>query len=507
MGGGTEELNGVATALSQMSMKGKISAEEMQQLAERGIPAYKLLAESMGVSEATLMDMMKDGEVMSKEALPLLIGQMDKAFGGSMKKNVGSFNANVSTLKDTFRGVMGQLSKPLFDKLNQGMNNIIPMLMKFKDALSGEGGFMGAIKKFAPGIMPFVQLAISIFKSMGDTVGVIIKSMSSFWNEHKGWLMPVITFLFTFISSIVTNTITAIGAIVQSGLAVVDGIINFFQNLFKGNFSGCWESIKQIFFGALEFVWNLMQVQFALNIPAMIKGFGKGAIGIFKGMWSSVKGFFGGGIKACLGFVKNLLSGAKSNFGTLKAFGANSFQALWSIAKSMMSNLLKSVTSSISKVPTTIKNFMTRAVGVIKGINLFSIGKDMIQGLINGIKNAGANIAGAIGNVVNSAVESTKKKLKIKSPSRVFMEIGKFTGEGLAIGIENEKDRVSKASIGLSKSVIGGYSAKLKGLSGSFKADTASNNKNVNINVQNMNVVDKGDKNRTLSQLSFLATV
>ena len=55
VGGNTETLNGVATALTQISMKGKVSAEEMQQLAERGIPAYKLLAEGMGVTEAQLM--------------------------------------------------------------------------------------------------------------------------------------------------------------------------------------------------------------------------------------------------------------------------------------------------------------------------------------------------------------------------------------------------------------------------------------------------------------------
>ncbi|HSQ89290.1 tape measure protein, partial [Romboutsia sp.] len=459
------DLEEMVRQYSQVRNAGVAYTEDLNILEDKSVPIMKNIAEVMKVPQSEVKKLASEGKI-SFDIYNQALDNIAKKSEGGMAKMSESFNGIKSTIKDSMGQIAGTLAKPIFDKLKDGAIIIRDKLGELATFL-GQKGLMKTIQEFAPAIMPFVQLAINIFKTMGDTVGTIIKSMTGFWNEHKSWLMPVITFLFTFISTIVMNTITAIGSIVQSGLAFIDGVINFFQNLFTGNFSGCWESIKQIFFSALEFVWNLMQVQFALNIPAMIKGFGKGAIGIFKGMWSSVKGFFSGGIKACLGFVKNLLSGAKSSFGTLKAFGANSFQALWTIAKNMMSKLLSSVTSSISKVPTTIKNFMTRAVGVIKGINLFSIGKDMIQGLINGIKNAGANIAGAIGNVVNGAVEATKKKLKIKSPSRVFMEIGKFTGEGLAIGIENEKDRVSKASIGLSKSVIGGYNAKLKGLSGS----------------------------------------
>src|SRR5690606_33222097 len=47
-GGGAEELDGVITALGQIQAKGKVSAEEMNQLAERGIPAWGILSEVMG---------------------------------------------------------------------------------------------------------------------------------------------------------------------------------------------------------------------------------------------------------------------------------------------------------------------------------------------------------------------------------------------------------------------------------------------------------------------------
>ena len=88
------------------------------------------------------------------------------------------------------------------------------------------------------------------------------------------WLMPLISFVWDFICNVISNAINAIASVIEAGLGVIDGIINFFQNLFSGNFSACWESIKQIFSNAIKLIWNWMQVQFVTNIPNMIKNLG-----------------------------------------------------------------------------------------------------------------------------------------------------------------------------------------------------------------------------------------
>ena len=175
-----------------------------------------------------------------------------------------------------------------------------------------------------------------------------------------------------------------------------------------------------------------MQVQFAVNLPNMIKNFAKSIPNIISNMWNSVKNFFSSG-------VSNIFNVAKGGF----------------------SNVLSAITQYIKQVPSTVSNFMTQAVNKIKSINLFSIGKSMIQGLINGIKNMASGVVGAIGNVVTSAIDSAKKKLGINSPSRVFRKIGDGTGEGLILGIQGKENDVKKASQNLSASVINGYDAKI----------------------------------------------
>jgi hypothetical protein len=48
----------------------------------------------------------------------------------------------------------------------------------------------------------------------------------------------------------------------------------------------------------------------------------------------------------------------------------------------------------------------------------------------------GPNMLKAITGVVGSAVDAAKKALGIASPSKVFAEIGGYTGEGFAMGVD-----------------------------------------------------------------------
>lgn len=497
-----DSLQEMVRQYAQVKQAGVAYTEDLNILQDRGIPIYKALAEELGINTADVKKWASEGKI-SADIYQSALDNLASSVEGGMEKQSKSFSGMISTLKDNMSQAAGILAQPIFDKLKQGLENVLPYVEKIISSLS-ENGLMGTIREFAPGIEPFVQTAISIFETMGETVGVIIQAMTDFWNEHSTWLKPLISLTWTFISNTILNTITAIGTIVQSGLAIVDGIINFFQNLFTGNFSGCWESIKQIFSNALAFIWSWMQVQFAVNLPNMLKSFASSATGLVTGMWSAIKGFFSGGITSCLNFIKNLVSGGISNFATLRTFGANIFSALWQTGANMMSKLLSSVISNIRQVPTNFKNFMDQAVNVLKNINLFSIGASMIKGLINGIKSMAGNVVGAIGGVVNGAINSVKKTLGINSPSRLFTQFGRWTGEGLAIGIEDENNRVSKASKSLSNSVIGGYNANLSGMSNFSNNDrNKSTNSGLKVNIENFNNNREQDIKELVEEIAF----
>ena len=499
----SDSLQEMVRQYAQVKQAGVAYTEDLNILQDRGIPIYKALAKELGINTADVKKWASEGKI-SSDVYQSALDSLAKGVEGGMAKMSKSFSGQLSTMKDNFEQMAGTLSKPIFDFLAEQLSKIMPFIESVASSLS-ENGLMGTIQRFAPGIMPYIESAISIFDNLKNAVKRILDAITGFWDEHSNWLMPLITFVWDFICNVISNAINAIASVIEAGLGVIDGLINFFQNLFSGNFSACWESIKQIFSNAIKLIWNWMQVQFVTNIPNMIKNFATNIPNLIKGMWTSAKNLFSSGVTACINFIKNLLTNASSNFGTLKTFGANTFQALWSVAKTMMSNLLNAVVSNIKQVPTNIQNFMNQAVNTIKRINLVQVGRDMIQGLINGIKAMGSKVAGAIGSVVNSAVSSAKKLLGIKSPSRVFRQIGDDTGEGLVLGLQDKESDVVKASKRLSNGVVGGYNASIntnfsKGLNSNSKA---SLNGNLSLNIENFNNNREQDVKELVEEIAF----
>lgn len=67
-------------------------------------------------------------------------------------------------------------------------------------------------------------------------------------------------------------------------------------------------------------------------------------------------------------------------------------------------------------------------------------GSMMMQGLINGIKNAAGSVKDAVVGAADDSINYFKEKLGIHSPSRVFAELGGFTMAGLAQGLTKNQD-------------------------------------------------------------------
>jgi phage-related protein len=84
---------------------------------------------------------------------------------------------------------------------------------------------------------------------------------------------------------------------------------------------------------------------------------------------------------------------------------------------------------------------------------LVAIGRDIINGLVNGIKSAGDAIGQAIQGVIDRAIEDIKKNLGIGSPSKVFADMGTNLMSGLALGIRNSAELPQAALDGVMNGV------------------------------------------------------
>lgn len=65
-----------------------------------------------------------------------------------------------------------------------------------------------------------------------------------------------------------------------------------------------------------------------------------------------------------------------------------------------------------------------------------SIAGDIISGLVDGITSGAAAVVDAISATVGGALDTAKEVLGIASPSKEFAQLGRFTAEGFALGID-----------------------------------------------------------------------
>lgn len=96
---GAGEVEGTFRAIEQIMSKGSVQAEELRgQLGERLPGAFRIAAESMGVTTRELGEMLKSGEVLSDEFLPKFAAALEEAFGEAALKNVDSFQGSMNAL-------------------------------------------------------------------------------------------------------------------------------------------------------------------------------------------------------------------------------------------------------------------------------------------------------------------------------------------------------------------------------------------------------------------------
>jgi hypothetical protein len=143
---------------------------------------------------------------------------------------------------------------------------------------------------------------------------------------------------------------------------------------------------------------------------------------------------------------------------TFAAVGAAAVVALSSIGF-VISDVVKyydRLKASTDGLWTNIKASLSAGVDYVNSLpaKMAQAGKDLVQGLADGIKSMANAPVEAIKSIASSVGDAFRAALKIHSPSVVMMEAGEMTAEGAAQGIKRGSPKVEQASAAMATSVI-----------------------------------------------------
>jgi phage-related protein len=246
---------------------------------------------------------------------------------------------------------------------------------------------------------------------------------------------------------------------------MVLSIIGVFLNLITGNMEGLKISLLGIWTAIKNQVINIITMfkDMAINIFTAWKNgvmiianaIWTGLTAIWNGIKTGAVAIWNGLVNGITAIITGLKNGAVNSVNAIKNGIVNGFESAKNMAVNTFNAMKNGVSNAIQGVIGFVTGMKDKVISTVKGIDLKQIGINVIEGFINGIKS----MVGAVGKAIKSVAEGVTNKIKgalgIHSPSRVFMEIGQFTGEGLGIGIQKMQSFVQDATQTLADASFG----------------------------------------------------
>lgn len=263
----------------------------------------------------------------------------------------------------------------------------------------------------------------SLFQKMGnfwDSVrakwqagtAAIASIFSNLWNKIKGIFVR-------FASAWVSKNIETFNKVKDFISNILSGISDFFSNI--------WNTIYNVVSSVLNNVWNFISNIFN-NIFSFLSN-------ILTNVWNFIRDTFNNVYET----ISNVLSNVWD-------YISNVFNNIFSFISDIGSSIWNAISEAFTNVYNTISEMMNSAVDYISSINLYDIGVNIIQGLINGISNMASRLWSMVEDLAAGVTSSIKSILGIASPSKVMTEIGEFTGEGFVNGLSSYVDKTKNVA-------------------------------------------------------------
>jgi phage-related protein len=231
--------------------------------------------------------------------------------------------------------------------------------------------------------------------------------------------------------SIIPELIEGIRKWFQQGVDWVAGIVSWFGQL-PGMFSAWLGSVVDW----VQSKWALIKDYIALKINEIKTTISTVLDSIktkWNEIWSAVATFVSGkidDIKEFIGKLGEIPGKVKEWFGKVK----------------------DGIVEKFNDAVTFVQGIPGRITGALgnMGTLLYNSGRDVVQGMWNGIVNKWNEVIGQWNTMVDGLVNNVKRILGIASPSKVFAELGKQLPAGLVAGMDGQRGMVAAAAQRLS---------------------------------------------------------
>lgn len=352
--------------------------------------------------------------------------------GTTAKEATETLSGSFASLKATYKDLLGNLllGKDLKGPLNNFVQsiitvtkNVIPAIVNIVKSLPN--AILGALAKLAPEIGPMLtNLIVGIVSGLADNLGEMLSNIASIRTGLVNGLLAAIPKILEampkIIEAIVQGLTQGIPKLIESAVQVLGSIVKALPQVIQTIVTVLPQIIDTIIKGLLEAIPMLIETGLKLFV-ALIEALPQIIVTI---------------VEALPQIITGIITALVNNIPLIIQTGIKLFVALIKALPQIIVAIVKAVPSIVKGI---VKGFLSLAGAFVDiGIELI---KGIGRGLWEGVKYIGKSIIG-VGKKIKDKFCSF---FGIKSPSRLFAELGGYLTQGLAIGIESETGLVEKA--------------------------------------------------------------
>jgi phage-related protein len=422
----------------------------------------------------TMLDNLKLGYGGTKEEMQRLINhanELNAAQGKYTDYSIESYADIVSAIHDVQveMGIYGTTAKEASTTIQGSVSSMKSAWGNLLVGIADDNADFKALTE------QFVDSLVTVGENIIPRINVILGGISQLVTSASTTIIPmVITTITDNLPALLQSAVALVGALGQGIIDILPAITQAAIDILFSLANGLIENLPTLIDGIVQVTLTIVQMltspdfltQLIETAILLIMTLAQGLIDAIPQLIAAVPLIIGNLLAAIIVELPNIIQmGIDLLFalidGIIKCIPelvaavptlivafingiVNNLDKIILAAPQIIVSLITGIVGAIPELIAAVPRVIAAIVDTIRNYDWSSIGRNIVQGLKDGIAGMWDNIKNWFNDKVNSLVGGVKRILGIHSPSKVFAGIGGYMAEGLGEGFSDEFASVKK---------------------------------------------------------------
>lgn len=369
------------------------------------------------------------------DVLPTLIPVLVGAVTNMIMAIVDNFSNIVNPILNAIPEILGAIAQAL---VANAPALLVGLFQLFSELMTVQGKLVFTIIGSIP------QIIVGIGKGIVEGIPKLLQAVGSLLSSTWDYCV----YFFGFFWNIIKSWIDLIVEIVMAVFPNIQSFISNAWEVIKNIFSTAFEAIRTFFVNAFNAYLNIVKsvLNFIKNVFTTVFTAIKTAVTAYFNFYKTI-------ITNALNFIKNIVT---TVWNSVKNVFITVLNSIKTVVSNVWNNITTAVRNSMSRLLNTVRNGFNNVKSHITGLAKQAVtwGKDMIQGIIDGIKSKISAVGDAAKGVANTIKSFLHFSVPDEGPLTDYETWMPDFIDGMVKGIENNKYRLVDSVKGMANEMM-----------------------------------------------------